>query len=52
MDAMKEGSSASTSKSSRYRISVASTAPPSGAPKIEPMPEPMPLATAMRASRG
>ena len=52
MDAMNEGNRASTSKSSRYKISVASTAPPSGAPKIAPMPEPIPLATVMRASEG
>ncbi len=35
---MNAGSSASTSKSSRYMISVASTDPPSGAPKIDPIP--------------
>jgi hypothetical protein len=33
-------------------ISAARTAPPSGAPKIAPMPDPTPLATAIRASEG
>ena len=45
------GTSASDSTSSRYGISAASTAPPSGARKIAPMPAPMPQATAIRASR-
>ena len=31
---------------------MASTAPPSGAPKIAPMPEPIPVATAIRPSAG
>ena len=52
MEAMNEGSSASTSKSSRYMISVAKIAPPRGAPKIAPIPEPIPLPTAIRASAG
>jgi hypothetical protein len=31
---------------------VASTAPPSGAPKMAPIPDPIPVTTAMRASAG
>ena len=46
------GSSASTSMSSRYTISAASTAPPKGALKMAPMPEPIPTDTAMRPSAG
>ena len=47
----KAGTSASDSTSSRYGISTASTAPPSGARKIAPIPAPMPVLTAIRASR-
>src|ERR671929_204850 len=43
---------ASTSRSCRYRISAPIKAPPSGARKMAPMPAPMPVATAMRRSRG
>src|SRR5664280_3167024 len=52
MEATKLGRSASASKSSRYRISVANTAPPSGAPKMAPIPDPIPAIIAMRASAG
>ena len=52
IDAMTDGIRASTSKSLRYRISAPRTAPPNGARKIAPIPDPMPTATAIRASAG
>ena len=46
------GSRRPASTSSRYRTSAPRIAPPSGARKIAPMPEPMPTVTAIRASLG